>query len=368
MRRGAGETLAVEIPPARSDVLHAVDVAEDVAIAFGFNNIATRMPRDATAGRELPLNQLTELLRIELASAGFTEILTWALCSRAENFSAMRAALDGPAVEIGNPATQEFQARPAAISQRPPVADLIAPFKQLWVQMDAPPGPRGAGGPMGLLAITQVARTALLPSALKTLSANRDAALPVRLFEVSDVVLLDAGKAVGARNERRAVAVVCDRSGGFELVHGLLMRVMQALGVRDELSRKPDDGGCGAPRCRHRPARACTVPPRKVVAADCLAPGRRFLAARGPDRSNLPKRAFICRYSWRPCKQPEFFPGRQADVVYRGHKVGHFGAVHPDVLAAFDIAFPVSALELNIEPFCFDQRGKSLLDVSSNEV
>eukprot|EP00983_Pelagomonas_calceolata_P113633 1160006-Pelagomonas_calceolata.AAC.1 len=31
------------------------------------------------------------------------------------------------------------------------------------------------------------------------------------------------------------------------------------------------------------------------------------------------------------------------------------------VLEKFDIPFPVSALEVNIEPFCFDQNYKSLL-------
>jgi phenylalanyl-tRNA synthetase beta chain len=41
--------------------------------------------------------------------------------------------------------------------------------------------------------------------------------------------------------------------------------------------------------------------------------------------------------------------------------VGTFGVVHPEVLAAFDVPNPVSALELDLEPFCFDQHGKSLL-------
>ncbi len=46
-----------------------------------------------------------------------------------------------------------------------------------------------------------------------------------------------------------------------------------------------------------------------------------------------------------------FFPERRADVLLRGAKVGVFGIVHPEVLEAFDISYPVSALELDIEPF-----------------
>jgi phenylalanyl-tRNA synthetase beta chain len=41
--------------------------------------------------------------------------------------------------------------------------------------------------------------------------------------------------------------------------------------------------------------------------------------------------------------------------------VGSFGIVHPEVLEAFEIPFPVSALELNLDSFCFDQFYKSLM-------
>ncbi len=36
-----------------------------------------QFPSTYTPGRELPLNQLTELLRGEAAMAGYTEVLTW---------------------------------------------------------------------------------------------------------------------------------------------------------------------------------------------------------------------------------------------------------------------------------------------------
>lgn len=49
--------------------------------------------------------------------------------------------------------------------------------------------------------------------------------------QVGDVVLLDAARETGARNERRLVAVVCAKEGTFEIIHGLLNRVMEVLGV-----------------------------------------------------------------------------------------------------------------------------------------
>ena len=36
-----------------------------------------QLPTTYTAGRELPINTLTELLRAEVAQAGYTEVLTW---------------------------------------------------------------------------------------------------------------------------------------------------------------------------------------------------------------------------------------------------------------------------------------------------
>jgi phenylalanyl-tRNA synthetase beta subunit len=44
-------------------------------------------------------------------------------------------------------------------------------------------------------------------------------------------------------------------------------------------------------------------------------------------------------------------------------QVGIFGIVHPEVLGAFGVDFPVSALELTIEPFCFDTDLQMLHDM-----
>ncbi len=49
--------------------------------------------------------------------------------------------------------------------------------------------------------------------------------------QISDVVLLSTSHDVGARNERRLVAVCSSRDSGFEVMHGMLNKVMEALGV-----------------------------------------------------------------------------------------------------------------------------------------
>uniref|UniRef100_A0A8C8CHV3 Phenylalanine--tRNA ligase beta subunit n=1 Tax=Oncorhynchus tshawytscha TaxID=74940 RepID=A0A8C8CHV3_ONCTS len=244
-----GEQIEVEIPPTRSDVIHACDIMEDAAMAYGFNNIPRTTPRTYTIANQLPLNKLSELLRQDLAAAGFTEALTFALCSQEDiadkllkNISETRAC------RISNPKTAEFQ----------------------------------------------VARTTLLSGLLKTVAANRKMPLPLRLFEISDVVLKDESKDVGARNNRRLCAVYYNKSPGFEVIHGLMDRVMQLLEI------KPGQGNG-----------------YHIQAAD----------------------------------DSTFFPGRCAEIFACGKSIGRLGVLHPDVINRFELTMPCSALDIDIEHF-----------------
>eukprot|EP00386_Alphamonas_edax_P005948 GDKI01019375.1.p1 GENE.GDKI01019375.1~~GDKI01019375.1.p1 ORF type:complete len:634 (+),score=254.26 GDKI01019375.1:49-1950(+) len=275
---GEGEVVVAEIPITRSDILHECDIAEDVAIAYGYNNIKAEVPPTLSWPAEQPINHLCDLLRGEFAQAGFSECLTWGLCSNKENFENMKREPHAsasnetqknhrlgfqydellPAVRISNPKTKEFE----------------------------------------------VVRTSLLPGLLKTLSANKSQALPIQLFEVSDVVVLDPSTETGARNVRRAAALYANLSSGFEVIHGMLDLALMKLG----------------------------------------------LAAEYTEDQQVVKRA-LKTYKLVPSKDPSFFPGRQAHIVCEGITLGVVGVVHPSVLEPFEITTPVSMLEFNVEPF-----------------
>lgn len=244
--------IRVSVPPTRSDILHKCDVMEDVSIAYGFNNIPKTKPKSLTQGKQHPLNHLSDLIRSEIAMAGFTEVLTWILCSYEENFSMVNRKDDKKtAVVIGNPRSSEFE----------------------------------------------VARTSLLPGILKTMGHNKDHPRPIKIFEVGDIVVLDDQKDVGAANQRRLAALYCNSNSGFEIIHGLVDRIMEVVG--GPFVTVGDDSG----------------------------------------------------YYIRPSHEPEFFPGRQASIIFKGKSIGAFGIVHPEVLARFDIPDPCSMLEINIQPF-----------------
>jgi phenylalanyl-tRNA synthetase beta chain len=79
-------------------------------------------------------------------------------------------------------------------------------------------------------------RTTLFPGLLKTIRENRSHSLPIRIFETSDVVFKDRTQERQARNVRHAAAVWCNKTAGFETVHGLLDRAMRMLEVPKILS------------------------------------------------------------------------------------------------------------------------------------
>ncbi|XP_015923133.2 phenylalanine--tRNA ligase beta subunit [Parasteatoda tepidariorum] len=245
--------IKVEIPPTRHDVIHACDIIEDVAIAYGYNNITKTIPQTVTIASQLQLNKLSDQLCLELAQAGFTEVLSFTLCSRDDiSLKLQCPSALSQAVHISNPKTLEFQ----------------------------------------------VVRTTLLPGLLKTVNANKKMPLPMKLYEISDVVIKDQSKDVGVRNERHLCALYYNKKPGFEIIHGLLDRVMQLLDVPPLDESNPDRGYC------------------------------------------------IKSYD-----NPSYFPGRCAEIIVGGKAIGSLGVLHPDSILNFDLSLPCSALEINIEPF-----------------
>lgn len=251
-----GKIITVSIPIIRPDILHECDITCDVAVAYGFNKIPEQTVTTPTVGKQLPLNHLSDLVRREgFAQAGYTEVLTWVTVSEAENFSLLRRHNNrAQAVCIGNPKTLEFEQ----------------------------------------------CRMSLLTGLLKTLRENRKSKVPIRLFEVGDVILKSHSADVGAVNRRRAAAVYCGTAAGFEIIQGLLESVM------------------------------------KVVGASRVNGGK--LA----DQWDLDEMS---------CCDEVFFPGRRADIVYQGECIGSCGWIHPEVLKNFSLSYPCSAFELDLQGF-----------------
>jgi len=83
-----------EVSAVRPDILHACDIAEEIGIGYGFNNIPMVYPPTNTVGAFIPENKFTDLMRHELAQQGYIESLTCALVSIKENYENLRYKAD----------------------------------------------------------------------------------------------------------------------------------------------------------------------------------------------------------------------------------------------------------------------------------
>ncbi|KAK9476455.1 hypothetical protein V1514DRAFT_336832 [Lipomyces japonicus] len=255
--------LEVSIPCTRPDILHQCDIMEDAGIAYGYNNLKRTFPgKSSTIGDPFSLNKVSDIVRRETAMAEWSEVLPLILCSHDENFKFLRRKDDNQtAVKLANPKTLEYQ----------------------------------------------VVRTSLLPGILKTIRENRMHSLPIKVFEVSDVAFKNEALERKSYNERHWAAVFAGKISGFEVVHGLLDRVMKMLRV--SWIKETDEGVAG--------------------------------------------------YFIKALEDDTFFPGRAAAVYYRTKEdtsktvqIGSFGILHPEVLEHFELpGIVASALEINIEYF-----------------
>jgi len=177
----------------------------------------------------------------------------------------------------------------------------------------------------------QVVRTSLLPGLLKTVRENRALPLPMKVFEVSDVAVQDKTLERQARNHRRMCGVYMDRKAGFEVVHGLLDRVMQVLGV-PFLQSAESNGEYGyyisqADDPTYLPGRGAKIYLRPKPTESPKSDGPLHTLA-----DNL-KAALPTTTS------------HSRDIV-----LGSLGILHPSVLANFELSRPCSTVEIDIEP------------------
>ena len=166
-------------------------------------------------------------------------------------------------------------------------------------------------------------RTTLMPGALKTLAFNKSMSHKegIKLFEISDIVV-PADNEVGALNARRLVALYASHSAGFEVIHGLADRVMTCAQIK----------------------------PERAYAMNSLS------ADEYGDLNRVGRAGVV--YSVRPSSDPCCFPGMGAEIVLHWEEgsgrsgeqvVGTFGVVHPEVLQNFEVTYPCSILEMDIE-------------------
>ncbi|MBE3121969.1 MAG: phenylalanine--tRNA ligase subunit beta [Thermoplasmata archaeon] len=177
--------IAVEIAAWRSDILHEVDLVEDVAVGFGFDLFETDFPKALTFGRTLPCHNLLEGLRGIMIGVGFNEVTTFVISNEEDEFQRM-GLIKGKMVLIENPIGEEYS---------------------------------------GL-------RMSLLPSLLKLLRENRHHPLPQQIFEVGVVVDEQA------KNRHHLAGMKIDAKANFTECKSLVEKVLRECGCKPVIKEK----------------------------------------------------------------------------------------------------------------------------------
>ncbi len=86
------QSVSVQLPGFRYDLMHVMDVAEDVAITRGYDSFSPIMPQTFTVGALSELEQTSDRLRDLLVGFGFQEMFSNILSSRQEFVERMRIA------------------------------------------------------------------------------------------------------------------------------------------------------------------------------------------------------------------------------------------------------------------------------------
>jgi phenylalanyl-tRNA synthetase beta chain len=177
------ETLVVGVPAWRPDILHEIDLVEDVAVGYGYEVFTTDFPQAQTFGKTLPQQQLFASLRLSMIGLGFTEVTTFSISNPRDEFTHLGMDIQ-PMVTIANPIGEEYS----------------------------------------------VIRMNLLPSLLKILRENRHHALPQQVFELGPIV------DDTAVNRFHLGGVKIGAKANFTECKGFVEAVFRNLGIPFELT------------------------------------------------------------------------------------------------------------------------------------
>lgn len=174
----SGKGLRVMPPFYRQDLMHAMDIVEDVAISRGYSDFSPVMPSQFTVGGLSRIEEFSDRIRALMVGMGFQEIISNILGSPQDLCDAMRLEGTewGKLVEVDNVMSQNFSA-----------------LRQ-WI----------------------------LPSLLRVETASNRAFYPHRLFEAGEVARPDPTQSVGSRTVTLLGGLIAHADAHFSEAHSCL--------------------------------------------------------------------------------------------------------------------------------------------------
>ena len=170
--------LVFTMPRWRFDLLHPVDMVEELAIGHGYEDLGVDTPKATLTAQPRADHHLRRRLRASLQGMGMMQIQSLTLSNMDDQFTRMRWKPHHAVTTITNPITVDHT----------------------------------------------VLRQHLLPGLLKLLATNRHHDLPQSVYELGTVVR-------DHQNAERVAFLTAERSGGFAAVRGRVQAFCRDLGV-----------------------------------------------------------------------------------------------------------------------------------------
>lgn len=186
-----GNKLIVRMPSYRVDVLHPVDIVEDMLIAFGYNKIKPVKVQIAVEGSELPETKTIEAVRECCIGMQLQEVLTFTLTSREKQEKKMLLE-NQEFVELENPVSIEYT----------------------------------------------VLRKSIIPELLAFLSKNKHCEYPQKTFEIGKTLSLKPGTETGVKESNTVCIVLSGKNENFTSIKAHLDALCSAMGWKYEVKEK----------------------------------------------------------------------------------------------------------------------------------
>ncbi|HEY4235436.1 MAG TPA: phenylalanine--tRNA ligase subunit beta [Lacipirellulaceae bacterium] len=175
---------SVLYPAYRTDIRHMVDLFEDVAIGYGYANIEPRLVRSMTVGTPRPEETLSNRVRQILIGLGFSEIMSLPLTTEENQFESLLMATPARFPRVSNPKLKAHN----------------------------------------------TVRTHLMGCVLEAACENRRRTLPLRFFEIDNVVDLDDSAETGAAEYRKVALIEVGPSSGYAAARSTVDSMLRELG------------------------------------------------------------------------------------------------------------------------------------------
>jgi phenylalanyl-tRNA synthetase beta chain len=190
-----GVAYDVEVPPYRVDVIHPLDIIDDIGRALGFNSLEPTYPDVSTVGGRHERSRLEDAARDALVGLGFEDLLNFHMINETENFERMGLSV---------PETDEQAAN--AVGLADPVT-IQEPYSEDYT----------------------ILRTWALPSIMMVLENNTHRSYPQDLAEIGLAAGLDGSENTGVAEHRTIAAALARTDASYEDAKARLQALADAF-------------------------------------------------------------------------------------------------------------------------------------------